>query len=197
MSTNANWDFDAAQRLGRLWMDLFTRALTPDGGGGGGSGAPAARSTGDAAREMRSVTFNAMSKQADRLMRSPDFLDAMKQTMDASLDMQRRTREWLTQARHQTEGVAVKDVDSLMVLMRHMETRVLDRMDVLSEQLARIEDRLDAIERRATGASPPAPRGHGEATAAAAHAAGPADEAGSDPANGNGEGGRPTAGGER
>jgi hypothetical protein len=98
------------------------------------------------ARQMRGAGFQALSQYAQEFMRSPEFLGLMKQSLDASLTFRQQLNEFLTNLHHGAQGVARQDIDSLMLSVRHMETRVLDRMEELSGRLDNISQRLDALE---------------------------------------------------
>ena len=85
-------------------------------------------------------------------MRSPQFLEAMKQSMDQAVSFRKQMNDMLTGMQHNLQGVARQDIDSLMLTVRHMETRVLESMDEIGSRLESISRRLDALEH---AASPP------------------------------------------
>src|SRR5689334_19977462 len=118
-SMNPNPFLEQAQRLTELWAETAVKMT-----GGGLSREP--ESPPDVARAMRSVTMAATSQYADQFMRSPQFLQMIKQSIDASIEFRRRTNEFFTSARHGTEGVAREDVQGLMAAMQRMEARTLD-----------------------------------------------------------------------
>jgi hypothetical protein len=138
MSTN--WDFQQAQQMGQLWLDMCSRM-----GSMINSVQPGAPPT-EAARQLRGAAFKNMAEQAEQFMRSEQFLDAMKQCLDRTLETQKQYQAFMTNLRHATEGVAAQDVQAVMVLMRQMESRVLDRLDDVTHQLDRLSDRLDRVD---------------------------------------------------
>src|SRR5208282_3343633 len=90
--------------------------------------------------------FKTMADQADQFMRSEAFLQSMKQSLDSALNFQKQYQTMLSDWRHSTEGVASSDIDAAMMMLRKMETRVLDRLEDLDKQLRGIDERLDRLE---------------------------------------------------
>ncbi len=82
-------------------------------------------------------------------LRSPEFLDGMRQAFDASVQMRRQFNDFLGQMHHDMQGVSRQDVDQLMRAMRHVERRAVDGLDRIAEQLEEIVRRLEALEHRA------------------------------------------------
>jgi len=119
----------------KIWMETFSRmaqnafAFTPD------SAPP------EMLRQMRSGIFEALAQSWDEYLRSPQFLDAMKQWMDSAIFFRKMTNDLLTKARHETQDIAREDIDSVMLAVRHMEKRILDRLESLS---ARVDELTQA-----------------------------------------------------
>ena len=137
---------DATERLqeqaavfARLWTDLAGKMSMA-----GLSFTPGA-SPPEAARQVRGAMFDAMSKYFDEYMRSPQFMESMKQSLDASMAFRRQCQEFLTQMHHEAQTPAREDIDSLMVTVRHVETRLLDRIEDLSARLDEIAARLPRL----------------------------------------------------
>jgi hypothetical protein len=147
---------EAAQRFTQIWTDFAGKvasagmAFQPDN-------APP-----DVARRMRDAMLAAMASYAEQFMRTPEFMEMMKQSMQASLDLRKQLNDFLTRAHHGAQGVARQDVDAVMAAIRHMETRALDRLEALSRRVEELSERLEALEGRGRGEPPPAgPRGSG------------------------------------
>jgi hypothetical protein len=144
-----NSPFEQAQQVAGLWMDFGShmmdsaKAFMPD------------RSPPEAAKEVRGTMFSAMSEQAEKFMRGPQFLQMMKQSLDQSIAMRKQLNELLTKAHHSVQGVAQQDVDTLLLSVRHLESRVLEQMESVVERLDAIGRRLDVLEteRSAVGAT--------------------------------------------
>ena len=135
-----NPQFEQAQQLGALWLEMMTKmmsvALTTD----------AKSPPTDAARHIRDASLGALGQQTDKYMRSPQFLRQMKESLDAQIALRKQLNQFFTEALHSVQGVARQDVDALSLSVRHMETRVLDRIEALCERLEQVTLRLDALE---------------------------------------------------
>jgi len=135
-----NETFNQAGRLMELWGEMATRMAAAGMTANPQSPPP------EAARRVRASVFQAMSQFADQFMRTPEFLGMMKQSFDASLQLREQSNEMLTRLHHELQGVARKDVDSLLKGVHQVESRVVDRLDDVVAQLEKINRRLDALE---------------------------------------------------
>jgi ABC-type transporter Mla subunit MlaD len=134
--------FEEAQKLTNVWAEFATKLATA----GLTMDPSAANSPPDAARNMRDATLSAMSQHAQQFMRSEQFLDMMKKSMDASINWQRQMNEFLTKAHHSTQSVAQSDVDDLHRSVRHLEQRTLDQIEQLASKLDQMSERLEVME---------------------------------------------------
>ena len=114
-------------------MDLMSRMS----GAGLGSAPSSARE--DAVKRMRRAFFDAWADHCDEFMRSEVFLDAMKKSMDGALAFKQQVNEFLTRSLHENQMPARSDTDSIMLVLRSMEERVLERIDQLSGRVERLE----------------------------------------------------------
>jgi hypothetical protein len=141
-----NQQFEQAQQLGALWLEMMTKmmsvALTTD---------PKSAPT-DAARHIRDASLGALGQQADKYMRSPQFLRQVKESLNAQITFRKQLNQMLTDAHHSVQGVAKQDVDALSLSMRQLERRVLDRIETLCDRLECLTERLDAL-KGSSGAS--------------------------------------------
>jgi hypothetical protein len=168
-----NAQFEQAQQLGSMWLEMWTKMIAA------GSTMDPQQPPPDAARHLRNASLEVISQQTDAYMRSPQFLQMMKQSLDAQIAFRTQLNDFFTQAHHGVQGVAKQDVDELILSLRHMETRVLDRIEHACERLDRLARRLEAAEAHANVAG-----GNGNARSdATAPAAGGAseDDSGSEP----------------
>jgi len=136
--------FEEAQKITNVWAEfaakMATAGMTVDPSGG--------QSPPDAAKSVRAAALSAMSQYAQQFMRSQQFMEMMKQSMDASIAWQRQMNDFLTKAHHAGESVARSDLSDLHQSVRHLEQRTLDQMEQLAAKLDQISQRLDAIEER-------------------------------------------------
>jgi len=90
-------------------------------------------------RQIRSGLFQAMAKSWEEYMRSPQFLEGMKQTMDNAIAFRKLSTEFFTQARRETQGTTRADVDAVLLAVREMESRLTERMDDLAARVNHVE----------------------------------------------------------
>ena len=138
---NANADNAAAQwaAFQKVWSETFTKmfqmgtTFSPEG------------PPPDFVRQMRASLLQAMAQSWDEFLRSPQFLDSMKQWMDNAIAFRKMSNDFLTRARHEGQGLAREDLDTVLLSVRHMETRVLDRLEAVGTRLKQVEERLNAL----------------------------------------------------
>jgi uncharacterized protein (DUF2267 family) len=129
----------------KLCLENFTKAMevvfkfTPDT-------APP-----DALRQMRAGVFEALARSWDEYMRSPQFLDAMRQWMDNAVAFRKISNEFLGRVRNEVQAPSSSDIDTVMLAVRHMEKRFLDRLDEMSTHLERLDGHGAAAARRTPG----------------------------------------------
>lgn len=127
------------QQLTRMWLDFVSRMASA-----------AANTTTDSipsdmARHMRDSYLQALGQYTEEFMRSPQFLDMMKQSTDAAITFRQQANDLLAQAHHAVGSIARPDVDSLLQAVRRCETRVLDRLDEMSARIDDLERELKAV----------------------------------------------------
>lgn len=98
-------------------------------------------------KRMRQAFFDAWAKHCDEFLRSDAFLDVLKKSMDSALAFKQELNEFLTKALHDQQMPARSDTDSILLVLRSMEDRVLERMD-------RLAHRVEALESSMSGAPP-------------------------------------------
>jgi hypothetical protein len=135
-----NPQFEQAQQLGNLWMEMATKMMSA------GISTDPETPPPEAARRLRDASLDVMGQQADKYMRTPQFLEMIKQSLDGQIAFRKQLNEFFTQAHHGVQGVAKQDVEDLLLSIRHMETRVLDRVEGLCDRLEQLSRRLEALE---------------------------------------------------
>lgn len=86
-------------------------------------------------REIRSSIFQALAESWEKFLRSPEFLQGMKQWMEQAMTFRKASNVFLGKVRHEMQAPSTEDVDTIMLAVRHIEKRLLDRVDQLSEQI--------------------------------------------------------------
>jgi len=127
----------------KIWTDTFNRMLqlgvtfTPE------STPP------EFLRQLRTSIFQAIAQSWDEFLRSPQFLDGMKQWMENAIAFRKLTNECLARAHDEAHTASAEDIGAVLVAMRHMEKRVLDRVDKLEAAMSATRSATNG------GASPP------------------------------------------
>jgi hypothetical protein len=111
-------------------------------------------------RQIRSGIFQALADSWDEFMRSPQFLEGMKQWMETAINFRKISNDFMSKVRNEMQAPSRDDVDTLMVNIRHIEKRLLDRIDELAAQVNQVNQRL--VGRKNGGPAPkqkrPSPR---------------------------------------
>ena len=136
---------DQAQRLTEMWGELATK-MTAAGISATAAVSDPETTPPEAGRTARSAVFDALSQQADQYMRSPQFLQWMKESMDRSIHFQEQLNTFFTKLHHDVQSVARQDVDELLRSIRHLEQRVNDAADRVLRCVDGLEKRLAALE---------------------------------------------------
>ncbi len=104
-------------------------------------------------RQMRANLLDALTKSWDEFLRSPQFMESTRQWMENMVALRCMANERLTQMHHDAQAPAREDIDAVLLAVRHMERRVLDRIDDLAAQVAELK------EAKAAGSGKPARKG--------------------------------------
>src|SRR5258708_24208613 len=95
-------------------------------------------------RQIRSGIFQALADSWDEFMRSPQFVEGMKQWMESAINFRKLSNDFMSKVRNEMQAPSRDDVDTLMVNINHIEKRLLDRLDELSAQVRQLNQRLEA-----------------------------------------------------
>ncbi len=93
-------------------------------------------------RQMREGIFAALAKSWEEFMRSPQFLEGMRQCMENAITFRKMTNEFMAKVRNELQSPSKDDIDTVMLSVRHMERRLLDRVEELAAQGGRLNERL-------------------------------------------------------
>jgi hypothetical protein len=117
-----------AESMSRLMQSAFT--FTP------GSPPP------EVVQQIRSGIFQALAESWQEFMRSPQFLEGMKQWMENAVTFRKTTNDFLAKVRNEMQAPSREDIDTVMLSLRHLETRLLDRLENLAGQLSQLNGKL-------------------------------------------------------
>jgi hypothetical protein len=133
---------DQVASFQKVWLETVTKMMqvaftvTPD------SLPP------EAFRHMRAGVFRTLAESWDEFLRSPQFLEAMKQSMEQTVTLRKMSNEFLGKLRHEMQAPSRDDIDTVMLTVRHMEKRLLDRMEELSSQVSELKECLGTARQR-------------------------------------------------
>jgi len=131
----------------KIWMDSFTQfmqGVTPD------TASP------EVLRHRRASIFQSLARSWDEFLRSPQFLEGMRHWMDSTVTFRKLSNEWMARVRNEFQAPSREDIDSIMLSVRHMEQRLLDRVEQLAKRIEALDDK--ASESQPAKGSNKAPR---------------------------------------
>jgi hypothetical protein len=159
MNDNFEKTAEQAAAFQRIWMESMSKlmqtafTMTPN------SPPP------EVLKEIRGGIFQALAQSWAEFMRSPQFLDSMKQWMESAIQFRKVTNDFMAKVRNEMQAPSRDDIDTIMLTVRHMEKRLLDRMEELTEEIRQSRGSAQAgrragaggrSRRRATGNGKPA-----------------------------------------
>jgi hypothetical protein len=100
-------------------------------------------------KQIRSGIFQALAESWEEFMRSPQFLEGMKQWMETAINFRKLSNDFMSKIRNEMQAPSREDVDTILLNVHHIEKRLLDRLDELSAQVKHLNQKLEA--RTATG----------------------------------------------
>jgi len=121
-------------------------------------------------RQMRGGIFQALGKSWEQFLRSPQFMEGMKQHMDNAIAFRKMSSDFFSKVRHETQSTSRDDIDAVMLAVRHMETRILDRVERLAAKIDHINPQANGA--RPKTSAPPKPKRKQPAAPAAKRKAG-------------------------
>jgi hypothetical protein len=100
----------------QFWTDLASRM--------GMAAQPAPPAAGDAMKQMQRVFLDALAKYCDDFMRSPVFLEMMRQHMTNALSFQQQVNQFLTHAQRSAQPGAAAESADLVEMVRGLRDQV-------------------------------------------------------------------------
>src|SRR5436190_6674285 len=113
----------------KIWMESFTQLMQTAMTGVPTSAPP------EVLRQMRSGIFRSLARSWDEFLRSPQYLEGMRQWMDGTISVRKMRNEWMAKVRNELQAPSREDIDAIMLSVRHMEQRLLARMEDLSKRI--------------------------------------------------------------
>lgn len=140
MDEKSDQAFQQAAAFQRTWMDSFTQMAEVWTRASPGKPPP------DVVREMRSGMLKVLADSWEEFMRTPQFMEYMKNSMDGMLTLRKMGADMMTRSRHEAQSPAREDIDGVLLAIRHMERRLLDRIEEVDTGISEIGDRVEKLE---------------------------------------------------
>ena len=149
MSDDMNKTFEQAAAFQKLWIDSMANMAAVWSQYSPGSPAP------EEMRKMRSGMLKVLADTLDEFMRTPQFMEMMKVSLNGALNLKRFAREGMHRVHEQFEIPDKSDIDGVLLAIRHVERRILDRLDGFEERVADMKERISVLEEMANGHKAP------------------------------------------
>jgi hypothetical protein len=144
MENNFEKTAEQAAAFQKIWMDSASKMIQAGFACGPNSAPP------EVMRQLRSGIFQALAESWEEFMRSPQFLEGMKQWMESAVAFRKATSDFLAKARNEMQAPSRDDIDTVMLNIRHIEKRLLDRIEELSQQIKALKQAAPPNSRRTT-----------------------------------------------
>ena len=124
-----NKGFDQVAAFQKLWTDSFANMASVWSQFSPGS------PPSDEMRKMRGGMLKVLAETWDEYMRTPQFMEMMKASLNGALDLKRMARDGMNRVHEQFETPSKEDIDGVLLAIRHVEGRLLDRLEGLDDRV--------------------------------------------------------------
>jgi uncharacterized protein YdcH (DUF465 family) len=142
MSENTNKYFDEVAAFQKLWTDSFANMASVWSQFSPGSPPP------DEMRKMRGGMLKVLADTWDEYMRTPQFMEMMKASLNGALDLKRLASDGMNRVHEQFKTPSKEDIDEVLLAIRHVERRILDRLEGLDDRVAKLDEKIDKVDQR-------------------------------------------------
>ena len=142
MSDNIEKSFDQVAAFQKLWLDSFADMASI------WSQFSPTSPPSDELRKMRGGMLKVLAETWDEYMRTPQFMQLMKASLNGVLDLKQMARDGLNRVHDQLENTTKQDVDDVLMAIRHVERRLLDRLEGIDARVTNMDDRLETVDHR-------------------------------------------------
>ena len=115
--------FDQVAAFQKLWMDSLANMTSV-----WSQFSPGSPPT-DEMRKMRGGMMQVLAETWDAYLRTPQFMEMMKASLNGALDLKRLARDGMNRVHEQFENPSKNDIDDVLLAIRHVERRLLDRLE--------------------------------------------------------------------
>src|SRR6516164_10533593 len=142
MSDNMNEAFDQVAAFQKLWIDSFANMA------GIWSQFSPWSPPFDEMRKMRGGMLKVLAETWDEYMRTPQFMEMMKASLIGALDLRRMARDGMNRVHEQFENPSREDINEVLLAIRHVERRLLDRLEGLDDRVASLDEKINKVDQR-------------------------------------------------
>jgi hypothetical protein len=142
MSDNMNKGFDQVAAFQKLWTDSFANMASVWSQFSPGS------PPSDEMRKMRGGMLQVLAESWHEYMRTPQFMEMLKASLNGALDLKRLARDGMNRVHEQFENPGKQDIDDVLLAIRHVERRLLDRLEGLDDRVAHLNEKIDKVDQR-------------------------------------------------
>jgi len=128
----------------KIWLESMSRLMQAAFNFRPGSAPP------ELLRQIRDGILKALGESWNEFLRSPEFQQGMKQWMDRAIAFRRMTNDFMAKARKEMQAPSRDDLDAVILAVRQMETRILDRVEDLARQFNEVSQRSGTVRERTT-----------------------------------------------
>ena len=139
-----NKGFDQVAAFQKLWTDSFANMASVWSQFSPGS------PPSDEMRKMRGGMLKVLAETWDEYMRTPLFMEMMKASLNGALDLKRMARDGMNRVHEQFETPSKEDIDGVLMAIRHVERRLLDRLEGLDDRVANLDEKIDKVDQGAS-----------------------------------------------
>jgi hypothetical protein len=142
MSDNMNEAFEQVAAFQKLWIDSFANMA------GIWSQFSPWSPPSDEMRKLRGGMLKVLAETWDEYMRTPQFMEIMTASLNGMLDLKRMARDGMNRVHEQFENPTKNDIDDVLLAIRHVERRLLDRLEGLNDRVANLDEKIDNVDHR-------------------------------------------------
>jgi hypothetical protein len=142
MSENLNKSFEQVAAFQKLWADSILKI-----GEAWSKYSPGSPPV-DEMRKMRSGMLEVLAETWDEYLRTPQFMELMRASLNGVLDLKRVAREGMNRVHEQFENPSKQDIDDVLLAIRHVERRLLERIEGLDDRVVTLNEKFERVEQR-------------------------------------------------
>ena len=124
---------EQAAAFQKIWMESMSKVMQTAFTTGPATPPP------EILKQIRSGIFQALAQSWEEFMRTPQFTESMKQWMDNAIHFRKMTNDFMGKVRNEMQAASRDDIDNILLGVRHMEKRLLDRLDQLAEEVGTLK----------------------------------------------------------